>query len=186
MTGRAAPLFTALLTLALVTACASTLEATSDYDQKFDFSGVRRIAIQPVERDSLSTIRISDMQISRIDRALVDELQRKGFQVVADNREADLLLTWHLVTEERTDVRTYNSMSYYNCWRCGPNVSDVSVRQYTQGTFLVDLIDPLRNQSVWRSVIGSRLQSNPDPASAESEQRRAEAARAIFADFPPQ
>ena len=185
MIRRAPQLLTALFTLALVAACASTLEATTDFDQKFDFSAVRKIAIQPVERASLSAIRISDMQISRIDQALVNELQRKGFQVVSDNREADVLLTWHLVTEERTDVRTYNSMSYYNCWRCGPSVSDVSVRQYTQGTFIVDLIDPARNQSVWRSVIESRLQSNPDPASPETDERRAEAARAIFAEFPP-
>jgi len=106
MTRRALQLFAALFTLALVTACASTLEATADFDQNFDFSGVRKIAIQPVERASLSAIRISDMQISRIDQALITELERKGFQVVSDNREADLLLTWHLVTEERTDVRS--------------------------------------------------------------------------------
>ena len=105
--------------------------------------------------------------------------------MVSDTAEADAFITWHLVTEERTDVRTYNSMSYYNCWRCGPNVSDVSVRQYTQGTFIVDLIDPVRNRSVWRSVIESRLQSEPDPGSAESAQRRAEAARAVFDQFPP-
>ncbi len=173
----------ALFLLALVTACATPIEATADFDDQFDFSKVRNIAIQPVERVSLSAIRISDMQVARIDQALADELDRRGYKVVADNSQADLLLTWHLVTEERTDVRTYNSMSYYNCWRCGPNVSDVSVRHYTQGTFIVDLIDPMRNQSVWRSIIESRLQSQPDPE--RSEERRREAATAIFAEFPP-
>ena len=103
---------------------------------------------------------------------------------VEENSEADLYLTWHLVTQEKTDVRTYNSISYYNCWRCGPAVSDVSVRQYTEGTLIVDLIDPLRNQSVWRSIIQSRLQSQPDPG--KLEERRREAAQAIFAGFPPQ
>lgn len=173
----------ALFLLALVTACATPLEATTDFDDQFDFTKVRKIAIQPVERMSLSAIRISDMQVARIDQALADELQRRGFEVVDDNSQADVFLTWHLVTEERTDVRTYNSMSYYNCWRCGPNVSDVSVRHYTQGTFIVDMIDPLRNQSVWRSIIESRLQSQPDPE--QSEERRREAAAAIFAEFPP-
>ena len=178
--------FQVLAAIALVTlasACTTTLEATMDFDSKFDFSTVRKIAIQPVDRTNVSMISISDMQVDRIDAALADELQRRGYQVVSDNRDADLLLTWHLVTEERTDVRTYNSMSYYNCWRCGPNVSDVSVRQYTQGTFIVDMIDPMRNQSVWRSIIESRLQSRPDPEQAPA--RRQEAARAIFAGFPP-
>ncbi|QFU74549.1 DUF4136 domain-containing protein [Halioglobus maricola] len=176
----------ALAMLALLAACTTTaLEATMDFDDSFDFTGVKKIAIQPVDRVGLSAIKVSDMQISRIDSALADELARRGFQLVDDNADADAYLTWHLVTEERTDVRTYNSMSYYNCWRCGPSVSDVSVRQYTQGTFIVDIIDPSRNKSVWRSVIESRLQSDPDPASLESEQRRAEAAQAIFAEFPP-
>ncbi len=41
----------------------------------------------------------------------------------------------------------------------------------------------MRNQSVWRSIIESRLQSQPDPE--RSEERRREAATAIFAEFPP-
>ena len=175
--------FAALCLLGLVTACSTPIQAVTDFDGRFDFGKVSKIAIQPVDRTSVNAIRISDMQIDRINRSLADELTRRGFQVVADNSQADLWMTWHLVTEERTDVRTYDSMSYYNCWRCGPNVSDVSVRQYTQGTFIVDMIDPSRNQSVWRSIIASRLQAQPDPAKAE--ERRREAATALFAEFPP-
>ncbi|MEH6587278.1 MAG: DUF4136 domain-containing protein [Halioglobus sp.] len=175
--------FTILL-LSLVTACATPLEATMDHDSSFDFTGIRKISIQPVDRKDLSSLHISDMQEARIDQALADELQRKGFEIVGDNAEADLYMIWHLVTEERTDVRTYNSMSYYNCWGCGPSVSDVSVRQYTQGTFIVDMIDPMRNKSVWRSIIESRLSSQPEDAATLAEARR-EAATAVFAEFPP-
>jgi hypothetical protein len=173
----------AITMLIFVAACTTPLEATMDYDSAFDFSGVRKITIQPVEREALSTIHISDMQESRIDAALADQLRRQGFEVVSDSTDADLFMVWHLVTEERTDVRTYNSMSYYNCWGCGPAVSDVSVRQYTQGTFIVDMIDPLRNRSVWRSVIESRLSSRPNEA-GDGELRR-EAAAAALAEFPP-
>jgi uncharacterized protein DUF4136 len=183
MTLRSIQALAAIAILTLVSACSTPLEATMDFDHQFDFSKVQKIAIQPVDRTNLSMIRISDMQVERIDQALGAELESRGYQIVADNAQADMFLTWHLVTEERTDVRTYNSASYYNCWRCGPNVSDVSVRQYTQGTFIVDMIDPMRNQSVWRSIIESRLQSNPDPEEAPA--RRQEAASAIFAQFPP-
>ena len=175
--------FASVLAL-LLTACGSTpLEAVSDFDQGFNFSKVHKIAFQPIDRANLNTIRVSDMDAQRINDALAADLRRKGFTVVENNANADLLLTWHLVTQEKTDVRSYNSMSYYNCWRCGPPVSDVSVRQYTVGTFIVDMIDPARGQSVWRSTVQSRLKSKPDPA-AEDELRR-EAAMAIFADFPP-
>jgi hypothetical protein len=45
------------------------------------------------------------------------------------------------------------------------------------------MVDPTRNQSVWRSTIQSRLKSRPDPEQAR--QRRQEAVRAIFSGFPP-
>ena len=169
--------------VAVISGCASPLTATTDFDQSFDFRNVDKVAIQPFDRTTVNSVRISDMQVDRIDEALSDELERKGIRVVGDNKDADLYMIWHLVTQEKTDVRSYNSASYYNCWRCGPNVSDVSVRQYTQGTLIVDMIDPVRNRSVWRAVIESRLKSQPDPE--KSAQNRREAASAIFADFPP-
>ena len=167
-----------------LSACGSTpLESVSDFDAGFDFSKVRNIAFLPIDRANLNTVIVSDMQVNRINQALEDDLRRKGFSVIKDTQQADLLLSWHLVTQEKTDVRSYNSASYYNCWRCGPAVSDVSVRQYTVGTFIVDMVDPSLGQSVWRSTIESKLSSKPDPETAP--ERRREAAMAIFSNFPP-
>ena len=173
-----------LLSTLLLSGCATTqLEAVTDFDASFDFSPVRKIAIQPVERMNAAAIRISDMDVNRLNGIFADELTRKGFEIVEDNDEADMYLSWHLVTQEKTDVRSYNSMSYYNCWRCGPTVSDISVRQFTEGTLIVDMIDPGRGQSVWRSTVQSRLSSNND---AEARQAlRLEASRALFYKFPP-
>lgn len=169
-----------------IQACSTPLTATVDHNPDFDFSRVRTIAIQPIDRNVVSTVTISDMQVARIKEALTKELSRRGYQVVQDNAQADMLMTWHLVTQERTDVRTYNSMSarYTTCWRCAPAATtDVRVTQYTQGTLIVDLIDPARLQSVWRSIVQSRLREQNDPQAAA--ELRAEAAAAIFADFPP-
>ncbi|MAT92126.1 MAG: hypothetical protein CME59_05960 [Halioglobus sp.] len=174
-------LFT-LAALALLSACATPITATTDYDRQYDFSSVRKIAIQPINRANPAMVVISDMQVERIAQALTDELQRRGYEVVADNEDADVFLQWHLVTQEQLDVRSFNSATYYNCWSCGVG-ADVSVRQYTQGTFIVDLVDPLRLRSVWRAEIESRMRSQADPQKA-AEFRR-EAAQAIFAQFPP-
>jgi len=173
----------ALFLLVLVNGCATPITANTDFDDRYDFSGVHKVAIRPIDRTEVSNITVSDMQVMRINEALIAELQSKGLEVVADDSAADLYLTWHLVTEQRTDVRTYDSMSYYNCWRCGPSVSDVSVRQYTQGTFIIDMIDPVRNRSVWRSVIQSEMRPQQDPAKAA--QFRKDAAAAALAQFPP-
>jgi len=176
----------ALLPL-LLAACNTTkpVEAVTDFDSRYDFSGVRKIAIQPVSRENPEAIVISDLQVDRINGALTDELRREGMTVVQDNSQADMYLVWHLVTEDKTEIRSYNSgTSYYTCWRCAPVASsNITVHQYTEGTFIVDMVDPVRNQSVWRSTFQSRLKSKPDPQ--ESEERRREAAHAIFAGFPP-
>ena len=41
----------------------------------------------------------------------------------------------------------------YNCM----NQTDVRVSEYTQGTFIIGIIDPDENVSVWRSVTQSTL-----------------------------
>ncbi|WP_439107362.1 DUF4136 domain-containing protein [Congregibacter sp.] len=171
----------------LMNACASSgmssLEAVSDFDADFAFDEVQRLAILPIDRTSAAEKLISDMQVDRINKSLGIELQSRGYEIVSDRDAADVYLAWHLVTREKTDIRSYNAASAYNCWRCGPPVSDVSVRQYIEGTFIVDLIDPERNRSVWRSTIQSTLKSNPDPKDAEMN--RAVAVKAVLAPFPP-
>ncbi len=179
--------FTLLVAVVAISGCTTQLTARVDYNPEFDFSGVRTIAILPINRTVVPPVVLSDMQVARMNDTFIQELGRRGYEVVSDSSRADMLMTWHLVTQERTDVRTYNSMSarYTTCWRCGPASStEVRVTQFTQGTLIVDLIDPARSQSVWRSVVASRLREQNDPQAAAD--LRAEAAAAIFADFPPQ
>ena len=182
---------TGLLTtglLALLTACSSTMQATMDHDSSFDFSAVKSIAILPVDRSVLSAAMVSDLQIARMNESFSTELMNRGFTVLQDPADADLLMTWHLVTQERTDVRTYNTMSarYRSCWSCPPGwggtQQQVSVRQFTEGSLIVDLLDPGSMQSVWRSIVQERLR---DLDQAEAAARRTEAAQAILAGLPP-
>ena len=58
MMSRALQTVFAVLVLALVSACATPLEATMDFDSAYDFSKVRKVAIQPVEREALSAIHV--------------------------------------------------------------------------------------------------------------------------------
>jgi hypothetical protein len=167
---------TVLLVLPLAAACsAPTNKVETDYSRQYDFSGVRNIAIEPFSRTDPATITVSDIQIERINDAIAEELLRKGFVVVKDNREADLLLTWYLITEDRL------SEASASCPGCD---AYAGAGQYGKGTLIVDLTDIMRNQPVWRSVLKTRLGSTADPA--ELARERLLAAQALFADFPPQ
>ena len=177
-------LFAGLLT-ALIVGCASSPTAVTDHDPSFNFAGVRNIYILPLDRQVSSVAAVSDIQAARMNEDISRVLSERGYKVVDAAQEADLLLSWHLVTQERTDVRTYNSASarYTSCWSCpSPHSTNVSVRQFTQGTLIVDLIDPAGNRSVWRSIVEERLR---DLSAEQAAEMRREVALAVFAEFPP-
>jgi hypothetical protein len=193
--------FAAATTLLLLAACSSgPPKPDVDYKQDYDFTKVQKLAFYKnsgqVSGDN--PLQLSDIQRNRIDEALAFALRNRGFDVVDDASEADMLISWHLATQHKTDVRTYQSPSYgayggyggygrynrysaYNCWSCSPTQTEVSVQNYTQGTFIVDMIDPDMRQSVWRGVTQSKLKGKHE----EDQGRYNEAATAIFASFPP-
>jgi hypothetical protein len=194
---------TARLSIAMASLCVIVLSACTssppkpdvDFNSEYNFSAATKVAFYKnsgmVSGDNPA--QISDMQRNRADRALQLALENKGISFVEDAKDADLLLSWHLSTQDKTDVRTYqtaghgggyyggyNRYSRYNCWSCGSQ-TEVSVRNYTEGTFIVDMIDPAVNQSVWRGVTQSKVKGDRK----EEQEAYNAAAAVIFADFPP-
>ena len=156
----------AVLAALLLAACATPPappKATVDFDRNYHFTRVHKIAIQPVPKDTLATMMISDAQIVRISDALRTELRRRGFEVVPDNAQADIFLSWKLLPES----------SY----------SSDAAQTLVQGALYVTMIDPLMLQSVWRASFHTDLRDQPE--TAEAAQYRAAAAQAILAQFPP-
>jgi hypothetical protein len=194
-----AGLWCTLVMVGLLAACSSgPPKPNVDYKQDYSFTAVKKIGMyrQSGQVSGDNPLQLSDIQRERIDNALAYALGNKGFQMVDDPSQADLLMSWHLVTQHKTDVRTwetpnygmtygrygrYNRYSMYNCWNCAPTRTEVSVQNYTQGTFIVDMIDPGMNKSVWRGVTQSRLKGQQ----SEDQGKYNEAATAIFATFPP-
>jgi hypothetical protein len=187
------------ITAVLLAACASgPPKPTVDYKPDYDFSAVRTIAFYKnsgqVSGDN--PLQLSDIQRDRIDQALTYALRNKGFELIDDASQADLLISWHLATQHKTDVRTYETPAYgagygyygrynrysmYNCWSCAPTRTEVSVQDYTEGTFIVDMIDQELRKSVWRGVTQSRLKTDQ----LVDQTKINDAATAIFASFPP-
>jgi len=155
----------------MLSACAGMSgapKATTSYDHSYTFSNIQKIAIQPIAKDTLSTMLMSDDQIRRIRQALSEELQRRGLQVVTVNAEADIFLSWKFVPKESDDVSTF----------------DPANQRITQGTLYVNLVDPVMLQSVWRATFHADLREQP--STTEAAQYRQQVAREILADFPPE
>lgn len=192
-----------MLSIALlaVAACSSAPpKPTVDYASDFDFSGVTKIGFYALSGQTTgdNPMGLTDFQKDRLTAALRVALEGKGFTVVDNARDADLLLSWHLNAVEKQDIRTtsspnygmsygmsygysrYNRYAMYSCYSCFDN-TEVKVKNYTQGTFIVDMIDPAQNKSVWRSVTQSELKGDGLKDQALIEK----GARLVLQGFPP-
>ncbi len=186
----------ATLIMLAVAACATKPpEPVVDFAPDYDFGRSKTIGFYALsgEVTGNNPTELTDFQRDRIDAALKAALEAKGFTFVDKTADADLLLSWHLNLMDKTDVKTYNSPSYgatvgysrynryamYNCYNC-MNQTDVRVSEYTQGTFIIDMIDPDENASIWRSVTQSKLKEETirDQAALDS------AAVRVLAAFP--
>lgn len=212
MTARAR--FSHMISRALAVALASVFLAACasgprtpivDFRQDYDFGSVKKIAFYResgmVSGDN--PMQMSDMQRERLDQALTAALQGRGYEIVGNASDADLLMSWHLVTQHQTDVHQsasfgfgygsgyryghigYRYGGYYDPFACGIYDSyhpSVFVQNYTQGKFIVDLIDPVTDKSVWRGITSSRLRDDP----TIEQEKYSETANFLFSTFPPQ
>jgi hypothetical protein len=190
----------ALITLvvAALTACASQQpKPVVDFSPSHDFSQDKRIGLYALSGEVTGRrhMTLTPFQEERINQALRQALEDKGYTFVNNPRQADLLISWHLNLTEKTDVQTYaspsmvavapafgryNRYAMYNCFDC-LRQTDVRVTEYTQGTFIVDMIDPDKRASVWRSVTQSKLEGE----TIKDQDQLNKAAELVLGGFPP-
>ncbi len=187
-----------LLSVTALAACSSAPPKPNvDFDSAHDFSSDKKIAFYAMSGGVTgdNPMQLTDFQKDRINLALKSALESKGYQMVDNAKDADLLVSWHLNTVEKQDIRTtstpnygmsmgysrYNRYAMYSCYSCFDTSTDVRVSDYTQGTFIVDMIDPKANRSVWRSVTQSKLKGDglKDQASIDA------AGQLVLGGFPP-
>jgi hypothetical protein len=175
-----------LLAALLAGGCSTTPAVDTDYNENYDFSRAKAFAIVEPERASDSAALASDDILhNRIIGAIRAALGARGFRVV-EPAQADMLVSFLITTENRTEVHEYNAgVGYYGCWRCGSLFAgtDIDVDQYTEGTLFVDFIDRDSRQLQWRGAVTQRLSR-----SRSFEERKKlvdEIVTGIVAKFPP-
>ena len=97
-------------------------------------------------------------------RSVSREMASRGLK---QSDSPDLLVDLFITTEDRIDVRTSSSgmhsvhRSHWGrgCCTTWPTYR-TTVRQYTRGTLLIDLIDPAENAMVAEGAAQSRISSN--------------------------
>jgi hypothetical protein len=88
--------------------------------------------------------------------AIVQDLSQKGI-VMANASPPEFLVDYHAKTQQRVEIQP----GYYGGW--GWTYPDVNT--YTEGTLIVDFIDPATRQIFWRGTASGVVAhpDNPDP-----------------------
>lgn len=112
------------------------------------------------------------------------KLASKGFQRVDASAHPDFLLGWHTTTQEKTKMEDVNAFYGYPWGPYGGALGPAQVAvPYTQGSLILDVVDPASKQLLWRGDAQADLGSNPSPA--DSAKKIDEAAGKILERFPP-
>ncbi|QOD92130.1 DUF4136 domain-containing protein [Lysobacter sp. CW239] len=175
----------AVVTLVLLTACATGPRVHTDTDPQADFSHYRTYGFyQPLamEQSGYSSY-LSDQLKTSIRR----EMDARGYRF--DAASPDLKVNFQGVIRERTDVYQVprSDVRFFYSYRARSYVGfpvwydETRISQYTEGTLTVDLVDAAKNRLVWTGdAIGRVTQKTAQQRAVAADQ----AISAIFAKYP--
>lgn len=178
--------------LVLTVSACSSVRILSDYDNMAEFVSYKTFELAPPSQDLPKDPVINDLNGQRVRAAITRELEARGYQLAND---ADLVVNIYVKVEQRLEeVRSiegpyfpyrvsfwyYGHWGYYNYWGPGWGYSSVRVRDYKEGTLVVDLVDKKTKRLVWHGVaIG-----NPDNFRKNAEERINKAIKKLFDEYP--
>ena len=147
------------LAASLLAACASGPTIVANTNPAADLTVFQTYNfLDPLGTDRAGGVRtpLSSRLVSSMNRALIS----RGLSLA---EEPDLLVDFTIVTEERLDVRQTPTHTVHRThWNRGfstwPTYT-TTVRQYTQGTLIIDLIDPASNMLVAEGAAQGRVQN---------------------------
>lgn len=176
----------ALVFVILLAACSSAPKVATDYDQNYNFSAIKSYHLVDQNQAAYIGEPGTSLADQRVTRAIAAEMQKRGIPEVSVDK-ADIIVTFHIVTQDKTRVTSYNTAYGYRGYGYGyaspyNGRSQVDVRQYVEGTLLIDLVSPAEKRTVWRGQSSAILKT----ISNEEREARAKAyVEAIFAHMPP-
>lgn len=158
----------------------SSISTTSDYDPEVNFDFYTTFSIYDgVIKDS--ELESRPLAKKRVLEAISSEMQKKGLTLV-DSTSASIKIFAHGGTAEKMNVTDYG-YGYGGWWGPYPYGRNIDVSYYTQGSLVIDFVDNLKNELVWRGIGTAALQDQGTP-----EERQAfidEAVAKILSQYPP-
>ena len=169
--------------LFLLTACSSGRPSGVVYHQDFDFSQVKTYSLYSRNSPFTESQSLIDSRRNAIEIAIERVMGKKQFSYT-EPEQADVIVTYHVLDGKYGDYSKYNEAVHFchlclraSTWQTEQQYSNVSL-----GNLVLDLVDPKRNRSVWRSVYP--LDINPKDNSAQTNEKIQQAVASMLAQYP--
>ncbi len=169
-----------VLGLLVITFGCSSISVQYDYDTKTNFTSLKTFNWLPalVQED------IHVLNVKKIQDAVRTQLESKGCTMTNDN--PDFLISMHIGKEQKTDVRawgySYGARAVYGgSYYLGHQ--DIDVRQYEEGTFILDFVDAESKELIWRGVAKGEVRNYANPV--KRNERIDEVVQKVLSNFPP-
>lgn len=141
-----------VLGMLLMAAAAYGMSVKTDYDKTYAFGGLKTFTFREQRRSDHDPLKTDTLTADRIRDALRAQLEARGFQYQPDG-PADFVVAFYARNKEKTEIEDLDyGLPFRARWRWGFG-PDIWTRYYTEGSVMVDFIDPRSKQLIWRGVV---------------------------------
>jgi len=153
------------------------------YQNNFDFSKVKTYSFYSSGSAFFDSQDLTHSQRSGIEIAIEKHLDAQTF-TYTDLNKADIIVTYHLVKKQRKDYQAYNKVVRFcsHCLKASTWQQQNSDWQVYPGGLIIDLVDPQKNRSVWRSIYPLKFKTKDN--SRELNEKVKEAVDIMLSQYP--
>jgi len=177
------------LCLAMALFCAqacTTIDVKTDFDPSADFSRFHTFAFAGLTDITKTGLLDNSLVRKRIEAGVSRELTKKGLQEVKMDGHPDLLVHYWLGKKDKQRVQGTSgpNAGYYGAgggYGWGANYNTVTTYEYTEGTLVVDLVEPARKELQWRATMVAILEDTAQ----ENVELGNKAITKAFENYPP-
>lgn len=163
----------------------TTIDVKTDFDPSADFSRFRTFAFVGLTDLNQGGVLNNSLTRKRLETILSRELSQKGLRQVGLEDHPDLLVHYWVGIKEKQRVESTGPTVGAYGWRggygWGAGYSGVTTYEYKEGTLITDLVEPVKNELVWRATMVANLEDTARENIVLVERAIAKA----YKDYPP-
>ncbi len=176
----------AVFILISVQAC-SGIKVSQDYDQGYDFSGLKTFAWKPNENSEYGLVG-NDLVKERIIMTIEKNLLAKNYIQTGSGRP-DFYISYHVTVEQKISSSNVSGgialgrSSGGHRYRGAGLSSGSEVEAYDEGRLLIDVTDVASDRLVWRGISTQRVSGHSTPE--KSTELINKTVEKMLSQFPP-